>query len=142
MSRIQIINGPNLNLLGRREQEIYGKESFEDFLATLKNEFTGAEIGYFQSNIEGEIVDAIQKKGFECDAIVINPGGYSHTSVAIADAMKAVPSKVIEVHISNVFNREEFRRNLVTALSTDAFICGFGLEVYRMAITGIMKDLS
>ncbi len=135
-----IINGPNLNLLGKREPEVYGNQSFEDYLPKLKAEFPGIFINYFQSNVEGEIINSIQEAGFNKDGIIINPGGYSHTSVAIADAMKAVPARVIEVHISNVFSREDFRRTLVTAPSADGFICGLGLDVYRFAILSLMKD--
>lgn len=134
MKHVHIINGPNLNLLGRREPEIYGHQSFEDYLSLLKGEFKDIEISYFQSNIEGDLIDEIQGSGFQWDAIIINPGGYSHTSVAIADAMKAVPARVIEVHLSNVFSREDFRKNMVTASGADGLIIGFGLEVYRMAL--------
>ena len=134
-----IINGPNLNLLGRRELEIYGSQSFEDFLKDLRTKFPGASIDYFQSNVEGEIINKIHETGFSKDGIIINPGGYSHTSVAIADAIKVVPAKVIEVHISNVFAREEFRKNLVTATSADGFISGLGLEVYRLAIISLLQ---
>ncbi|MCK9399251.1 MAG: 3-dehydroquinate dehydratase [Bacteroidales bacterium] len=135
-----IINGPNLNLLGKREQDIYGKESFEDYLRKLRSEFHDTSIDYFQSNVEGEIINKIQEAGFVKGAIIINPGGYSHTSVAIADAMKAVPAKVIEVHISNVFAREEFRKTLITAPCADGFISGFGLEAYRLAILSLLRD--
>jgi 3-dehydroquinate dehydratase-2 len=135
-----IINGPNLNLLGKREPEIYGNQSFEDFLEILRTEIPGHTIDYFQSNVEGEIINAIQDTGFKKDGIIINPGGYSHTSVAIADAMKAVPAKIIEVHISQVFTREEFRKNLVTATSADGLICGLGLDVYRLAILYFLRD--
>jgi len=134
VKHVHIINGPNLNLLGRREPEIYGHQSFEDYLSLLKGEFKDIEISYFQSNIEGDLIDEIQGSGFQWDAIIINPGGYSHTSVAIADAMKAVPARVIEVHLSNVFSREDFRKNMVTASGADGLIIGFGLEVYRMAL--------
>ena len=135
-----IINGPNLNLLGKREPEIYGNHSFEDYLEKLKAEFPGVSIDYFQSNVEGEIINTIQDAGFKKDAIIINPGGYSHTSVAIADALKAVPAKVIEVHISNVFAREDFRKTLITAPSSDGLIIGFGLNVYRLAILSLLPD--
>jgi len=135
-----IINGPNLNLLGKREPEIYGNHSFEDYLEKLKAEFPGVSIDYFQSNVEGEIINTIQDAGFKKDAIIINPGGYSHTSVAIADALKAVPAKVIEVHISNVFAREDFRKTLITAPSSDGLIIGFGLNVYRLAILSLLRD--
>jgi 3-dehydroquinate dehydratase-2 len=135
-----IINGPNLNLLGKREPEVYGHQSFEEFLLSLKSEFPGISIDYFQSNVEGEIINSIQDAGFKKDGIIINPGGYSHTSVAIADAMKAVPARITEVHITNVFSREDFRRNLVTAPSADGFICGLGLDVYRLAILNLLRD--
>lgn len=142
MKHVHIINGPNLNLLGRREPEIYGSQSFEDYLSVLMGEFKDIEISYFQSNIEGLLIDEIQRAGFECDAIIINPGGYSHTSVAIADAMKAVTARIVEVHITNVFDREDFRKNLVTATASDCFLSGFGMDVYRLAVAGLMKDLS
>ena len=142
IKNVHIIHGPNLNLLGKREPGIYGNKPFDEFLEELRLEFEEFEIGYFQSNIEGVIIDEIQRVGFECDAIVINPGGYSHTSVAIADAMKAVDARVIEVHLSHVFSREEFRRNLVTAPSADALISGLGLEGYRLALASLRRDLS
>ena len=135
-----IINGPNLNLLGKREPYVYGNQFFEDYLNQLRKEFPGIDLEYYQSNVEGDLINTIQDKGFKKDGIIINPGGYSHTSVAIADAMKAVPAKIIEVHISNVFAREEFRRTLITAPSTDGFICGLGLEVYRLAILSLARD--
>jgi 3-dehydroquinate dehydratase-2 len=135
-----IINGPNLNLLGRREPEIYGSRSFEEYLEELRSEFPSHSIDYFQSNVEGEIINSLQDAGFKKDAIIINPGGYSHTSVAIADAMKAVPAKIIEVHISHVFSREEFRRVMVTAPSADGLISGLGLDVYRLAILAFLED--
>ena len=135
-----IINGPNLNLLGKREPEIYGHRSFEDYLVNLKSEFPDLILDYYQSNVEGDLINRIQDSGFKKDGIIINPGGYSHTSVAIADAMNAVPAKIIEVHISQVFSREDFRKNLVTASAADGFICGFGLDVYRLAILSFLRD--
>jgi 3-dehydroquinate dehydratase II len=135
-----IINGPNLNLLGKREPEIYGNQSFDDYLVKLKAEFPGISIEYFQSNVEGEIINSIHETGLKKDGIIINPGGYSHTSVAIADAMKAIPARVIEVHLSNVFAREDFRKNMVTATTADGLIIGFGLEVYRLAILSFLRD--
>lgn len=135
-----IINGPNLNLLGKREPDIYGYQSFEDYLNKLKEVFPGISIDYYQSNIEGDLINAIQDAGFKKDGIIFNPGGYSHTSVAIADAMKAVPAKIIEVHISHVFTREEFRQTMITATAADGFICGLGLDVYRLAILGLLRD--
>jgi 3-dehydroquinate dehydratase-2 len=135
-----IVNGPNLNLLGKRQPEVYGHQLFEDYLKELKAEFPDISIEYFQSNIEGELINSIHDAGFKKDGIIINPGGYGHTSVAIADAMKAVPAKVIEVHISNVFSREDFRKTLVTAPSADGLIIGFGLNVYRLAILSLLGD--
>lgn len=133
---ISIINGPNLNLLGRREPDVYGYRTFEDFLALLHREYPAVEIRYFQSNIEGEIVDEIQRAGFDpqCSGIILNPGGYTHYSVAIADAVAAVPSPVVEVHISNIHAREEFRRQSVTAVSARGLIAGLGLSGYSLAL--------
>src|SRR6476661_8590469 len=108
--KIAIINGPNLNLLGKRETDIYGNENFDAYLSKLRHEFPLVEFSYFQSNIEGALIDEIQRAGFSADGIIINPGGYTHTSVAIGDAIAAVPARVIEVHISNIFGREEFRK--------------------------------
>lgn len=135
-----IINGPNLNLLGKREPGVYGNKSIEEYLSKLKIEFPGISMDYYQSNVEGDLIDKIQEAGFEKDGIIINPGGYSHTSVAIADAVRAVPAKIIEVHISNVFSREEYRTKLITAASADGFISGLGMEVYRLAILGLLQD--
>jgi 3-dehydroquinate dehydratase-2 len=136
-----IINGPNLNLLGKREPEIYGAQTFEEYFKQIKDEFPGISLDYYQSNVEGEIINKIHDAGFKKDGIIINPGGYSHTSVAIADAMRAVTARIIEVHISHVFNREDFRKTLVTASSADGFICGLGLDVYRLAILSLVRDL-
>lgn len=135
--KIIIINGPNLNLLGKREPEIYGTESFENYFEKLKAEFPAVKLEYYQSNVEGEIVNKIQEKGFTYDGIVINAASYSHTSVAIADAIAAVKTPVIEVHISNIFAREAFRHNLVTATSVKGIIAGFGLESYRLALLSL-----
>ena len=137
--KIIIINGPNLNLLGKREPGIYGTESFESFFEKLKAEFPDVTLEYYQSNVEGEIVNMIQEKGFSYDGIIINAASYSHTSVAIADAIAAVKTPVIEVHISNVFGREAFRHNLVTATSVKGIIAGFGLESYRLALLSLTK---
>jgi 3-dehydroquinate dehydratase-2 len=131
---IVILNGPNLNLLGKRETEIYGQETFEEYLGRLRAEFPELDLHYFQSNVEGELINAIHDYGFRAAGIIINPGGYGHTSIAVADAMKAVPARVVEVHISNVFSREGFRRTMITAGSADGLIIGLGLEVYRLAI--------
>lgn len=133
---IQIINGPNLNLLGRREPEIYGSQDFQSFLGSLKKEFPDEQIEYFQSNCEGDIIDQIQKTGFDpsCRGIILNPGGYSHYSVAIADAISAIPVPVVEVHISNIHAREEFRHKSVTARAAKGLIAGLGLDGYRLAV--------
>ena len=138
---ITIINGPNLNLVGRREPDVYGERSFEDYLAELRRDFDGVEIRYFQSNIEGEIVDEIQRSGFDpsCEGIILNPGGYSHYSVAIADAVAAVAARVVEVHISNIHAREEYRRHSVTAERAACVIAGFGLKGYRLALQSFLK---
>jgi len=131
---LSIINGPNLNLLGQREPEIYGTEGFETYLKELKTQFPEATLDYYQSNIEGELIDKIQADGFNCDGIILNAGGYTHTSVALKDAIAAVDSPVIEVHISNVFAREEFRKESMIAASCIGGITGLGLEVYRLAV--------
>lgn len=132
--KIQIINGPNLNLLGRREPAIYGNESFETYFERLHQRFSDVELSCFQSNSEGELVSQIQRAGFDCDFVILNAAGYSHTSIAIADAISMVPAKVIEVHISHIFNREEYRHHSITATKADATLSGFGLEGYAMAI--------
>ena len=133
--KILIINGPNLNILGNREPEIYGKTSMEDFLNTLEEEFPNDEISFYQSNIEGEIINRLQKDDF--DAIVINPAAYTHYSYAIADCLKNIQKPKIEVHISNIYKREEFRQKSVTASYTDAVLSGFGLNGYRLAILSL-----
>lgn len=132
--KLKIINGPNLNLLGIREPEIYGKLSFDEYIQTIKNEFSDVTISYFQSNIEGEIINSIQECYKEVDGIIINAGGYSHTSVSIADALKAVNIPYIEIHISNVFAREEYRHHSILATHAIGVITGFGLEGYKMAV--------
>ena len=135
--KIQIINGPNLNLLGKREKEIYGEVSFEKYLKILREHFKDYTIDYFQSNIEGEIIDKIHATGFSYDGILLNAGGYTHTSVAIGDAVAAVKTPVIEVHISNIFAREEFRKNTLIASKCLGTISGFGLDSYRLAIESL-----
>jgi 3-dehydroquinate dehydratase-2 len=135
--KIQIINGPNLNLLGKREKEFYGNISFEKYLEILKDLFKDIEIEYFQSNIEGEIINKIHETGFAYNGIVLNAGGYTHTSVAIADAITAVEAPVVEVHISNVFAREEFRHVSLIAPKCKGSISGFGLDSYRLAIESL-----
>lgn len=136
--QIQIINGPNLNLLGSREPGIYGEESFLGFLDRLKSDYPNIEITYFQSNVEGEIINKIQETGFGYDGIILNAGGYTHTSVAIRDAIKAVKTPVVEVHISNVYAREEFRhKSMLTAVCVGV-IAGFGLNSYKLAIESLL----
>ncbi len=132
--QIHIINGPNLNLLGKREPAIYGNESFDDYLKQLESKYPNVQLHYFQSNVEGEIINYLQEQGFSADAIIINPGGYSHTSVSIADALKAITTKAIEVHISNVYARETFRHQSITGANCVGVISGLGLKGYALAI--------
>ncbi len=132
--KIQIINGPNLNLLGRREPEIYGNENFVTYFERLKMRYSNVELSYFQSNSEGDLVTQVQRAGFDCDYIIINPAGYSHTSIALRDAITMVPAPVLEVHISNIHAREEFRQISLTAQAAAGCITGFGLNGYSMAI--------
>ncbi|MBQ6725257.1 MAG: type II 3-dehydroquinate dehydratase [Bacteroidales bacterium] len=136
--KLIIINGPNLNLLGKREPEVYGNESFENYFDKLVQMFPSVNLSYFQSNIEGEIVDKIQEVGYSCDGIIINAGGYSHTSVAIRDAIAAVPAPAVEVHISNVFAREDFRHTLLLAPVCKGCISGLGLRGYAMAVENFL----
>ena len=131
---IQIINGPNLNLLGVREPSVYGSTSFDDFLPRLRACFPDVQIDYFQSNIEGELIDKLQAVGFQCDGIVLNAGAYTHTSIALADCIRAINAPVVEVHISNVHQREAFRHQSMIATACRGVICGFGLDSYRLAI--------
>ncbi len=137
--KIQIINGPNLNLLGKREPEVYGTQSFEVFFQSLMQSFPQVELYYFQSNIEGEIINQLQDVGFSYDGIILNAGAYTHTSVAIHDAIAAISAPVVEVHISNVYAREEFRhRSLITA-NCAGLITGFGLQGYVLALIYLMN---
>lgn len=136
--RIQIINGPNLNLLGTREPEIYGKKGFEEYLNVLRNAFPDIRIDYYQSNVEGELINKIHEVGFEADGIVLNAGAYTHYSLALMDAIKCVSTPVVEVHISNVHQREEFRRHSVISPACKGVICGFGLDSYRLAIEALL----
>ena len=131
---IQIINGPNLNLLGVREPDVYGSMSFDDFLPRLRACFPDVQIDYFQSNIEGELIDKLQAVGFQCDGIVLNAAAYTHTSIALADCIRAISAPVVEVHISNVHQREAFRHQSMIAAACRGVICGFGLDSYRLAI--------
>ncbi|MCB0399453.1 MAG: type II 3-dehydroquinate dehydratase [Winogradskyella sp.] len=134
MKQLIIINGPNLNLLGKREPEIYGKQTFEDYLKTLQNKFSDVKLVYYQSNIEGEIIDKLQEVGFSYDGIILNAAAYTHTSVGIGDAVKAIETPVVEVHISNTFSREEFRHQSYILPNAKGVILGFGLKSYDLAI--------
>jgi len=139
MKKILIINGPNLNLLGKREPSVYGSESFEQYLETLKNEFADrAAIDYFQSNSEGEIIDKLHNADLSADGIILNAGGYTHTSVAIADAVAAISAPVVEVHISNVFKREEFRHYSYLSPVCAGVIAGFKLKSYKLALQSLI----
>ena len=132
--KLAIINGPNLNMLGKREPDIYGSLSFDEYMETLKISFPTLTFFYYQSNIEGEIVNAIQKFGYEVDGIILNPAAYTHTSIAIGDAVAAIKCPVIEVHISNIFAREEFRKHSYLSAKCVGVISGLGLKSYTMAI--------
>jgi 3-dehydroquinate dehydratase II len=132
--KIAIINGPNLNLLGRREPGIYGSQSFEEFFEHLKKKFSNVELSYYQSNVEGELINELHRVGFDVDGVVINPGGYTHTSVAIADAISAITAPVIEVHISNIYAREEFRKHSVVSTKCKGSVSGLGLKSYELAV--------
>ncbi|NIG53783.1 type II 3-dehydroquinate dehydratase [Chitinophaga sp. Cy-1792] len=132
--QIVIINGPNLNLLGKREPGIYGNESFEDYLETLKTAYPQVTFRYYQSNVEGELINFLHQEGFSADGILLNAGGYTHTSVAIRDAIAAIKTPVIEVHISNVYAREEFRHTSLIAPKCVGSICGLGMKGYKLAL--------
>lgn len=136
--KIMIINGPNLNLLGRREPEIYGSNSFEAYLEELRKNMDNVEIDYYQSNIEGELINKMQEVGFTYDGIVLNAGAYTHTSIALQDCIRSLKTPVVEVHISNVHKREEFRHKSMISCACLGVICGFGLDSYRLAIEGII----
>lgn len=138
--RITIINGPNLNLLGKRETDIYGNMPFEKYLEGLRHKYIGHEISYFQSNVEGEIINELQRVGFDVDGIILNPGGYTHTSVAIGDAVAAIKTPVIEVHISNVHAREEFRKISHVSGKALGSIFGLGLIGYELAMEYFLKE--
>ncbi len=133
--KLSIINGPNLNLLGTREPEIYGVRSFEVYLSDLRNRYSDIEISYFQSNVEGEIINELQRVGFDYDGIILNPGGYTHTSVAIGDAVAAISTKVVEVHISNIQSREDYRKISMVSSKCIGTICGLGLQGYELAVS-------
>ena len=136
---IQIINGPNLNLLGVREKSIYGDSSFDDYLNDLRKRYANITINYYQSNVEGEIINKLHEVGFSSDGIVINAGAYTHTSVAIGDAIAGIKTPVIEVHISNVYKREEFRHKSLLAANCKGVIAGFGLDSYRLAVENFLN---
>ena len=139
VKKIIIINGPNLNLLGKREPEIYGTESFDDYFKSLRDKFTSLDLEYYQTNIEGELIDKIHEVGFSYDGIILNAAAYTHTSVGIGDAVKGITTPVIEVHISNTFSREEFRHNSYLSPVVDGIIIGFGLDSYRLAVESLIK---
>lgn len=139
--KIQIINGPNLNLLGKREPGIYGSSSFDNYLEELKAKYPELDIDYYQSNIEGELIDKMHEVGFSADGIVLNAGAYTHTSVALHDCIRAISTPVIEVHISNVHQREQFRHHSMISSACRGVICGFGLDSYRLAVEAIKAGL-
>lgn len=138
--KIQIINGPNLNLLGVREKSIYGSADFESYLAELRKRYPALQIDYYQSNIEGEIINKLHQVGFSYHGIVMNAGAYTHTSVAIGDAIAAITVPVIEVHISNVYKREEFRHHSMLAKNCKGVIAGFGMDSYRLGIENLIAE--
>lgn len=139
MKRILIMNGPNLNLLGKRETEIYGGLDFKTYLEQLRERYPNERIDYFQSNMEGALIDKLHEAGFgKCDGIILNAGAYTHTSIAIYDAIKAITAPVVEVHISNVFGREEFRHKSMISGACCGIVTGFGLDSYRVALEGLL----
>ena len=141
MKKIIIINGPNLNLLGVREPGVYGSRTFESYLQEMRQQLPDVQIDYYQSNVEGELINKIQEVGFSYDGILMNAGGYSHTSVAIRDAISAVTTPVIEVHISNIFAREEYRHHSMLSGVCRGMVCGLGLEGYRLAIESLLRTI-
>lgn len=138
MKHIEIINGPNLNLTGIREPEVYGSTTMEECIASLRKQFPDVEIGYYQSNVEGELIDRIQQVGFRYDGLIVNLGGYSHTSVALRDALLAVPAPKVEVHLSNIFAREEYRHHSLITNACRGMVCGFGLQGYELALRALL----
>lgn len=138
MKKIEIINGPNLNLTGRREPEVYGSTTMEEYLDGLRKRFPEVEITYYQSNVEGELIDRIQQVGFRYDGLIVNLGGYSHTSVALRDALLAVPAPKVEVHLSNIFAREEYRHHSLITSACRGMICGLGLQGYELALRALV----
>ena len=139
MKKIQIINGPNLNLLGRREPGVYGSRSFDDYLEELRAKYPDVQLDYFQSNHEGDLIDCIHACGFEADGIILNAGAYTHPSIALHDALRAVTAPAVEVHISNVHAREEFRHHSLISAACRGVICGFGLDSYRLAVEALIN---
>lgn len=137
--KISIVNGPNLNLLGTREPEIYGNQTFNDYFENLKLRFPAIELDYFQSNVEGELINQLHKVGFTADGIILNAGGYTHTSVAIGDAVKSISTSVVEVHISNTFGRESFRHQSFISAHAKGVVLGFGLQSYDLALQSFLK---
>lgn len=138
--RIQIINGPNINLLGKREPSIYGAVSFEEYFRKLVSQYPDVEFAYYQSNVEGEMINKIHEVGFSFDGIILNAGAYTHTSIALQDALRAVTTPAIEVHISNVHTREEFRHKSMISCACKGVICGFGLNSYRLAVEAFINS--
>ncbi|MGN1256160.1 MAG: type II 3-dehydroquinate dehydratase [Bacteroidaceae bacterium] len=138
--KIQIINGPNINLLGKREPGIYGSTSFEDYLAKLRVRYPQVQIDYYQSNVEGFMIDKIHEVGFCYDGIILNAGAYTHTSIALQDAIRAITTPVVEVHISNVHSREEFRHRSMISAACKGVILGFGLDSYRLALEALLAE--
>ena len=138
MKHIEIINGPNLNLTGVREPEVYGSTTMEEYLNALRAKFPEVEITYYQSNVEGELIDRIQQVGFRYDGLIVNLGGYSHTSVALRDALLAVPAPKVEVHLSNIFAREDYRHHSLITSACRGMICGLGLDGYALAIRALL----
>ena len=136
--KLLILNGPNLNLLGTRETSVYGDQTFEEYFSSLKKKFQNIDLSYYQSNVEGELINKLQEVGFTFDGIILNAGGYTHTSVALRDAIAAIKTPVIEVHISNVFAREDFRHNSLIAPKCKGSISGFGMDSYRLAIESFL----
>lgn len=138
--KILIVNGPNLNLLGRREPGIYGSTAFDDYLVKLRERYPQVDIDYYQSNVEGLLIDKLQQEGFTADGIVLNAGAYTHTSIALQDCIRSIKAPVIEVHISNIHTREEFRHRSMIACACRGVVCGFGLDSYRLAIEALCHE--
>lgn len=140
MMHIEIINGPNLNLTGVREPEVYGSTTMEEYIASLRKQFPDVEMSYYQSNVEGELIDRIQQVGFRYDGLIVNLGGYSHTSVALRDTLLAVPAPKVEVHLSNIFAREEYRHHSLITSACRGMVCGLGLQGYELAIRAMLYN--